>query len=52
MIQRTQEANQSAAEHEAAQVLEWMQRNGGELSADNFKQLPAAYRQAKKPVHC
>ena len=48
MIQRTQEATQSAAEHEAAQLLEWLQRNGGELVADNFKQLPAAYRSAKK----
>ncbi|MCK0163177.1 YfjI family protein [Marinobacter sp. S6332] len=48
MIQRTQEAGQNAAEHDAAQVLDWMQRNGEELSADNFKQLPAAYRTAKK----
>jgi hypothetical protein len=48
MIQRTQEATQTTAEHEAREVFEWLRHNGGELSADNFKQLPAAYRRAKK----
>jgi len=48
MIQRTQEATQSTAEHEARELLDWMQQTGGELSADDFKKLPAAYRQARK----
>ncbi|MDO6460967.1 YfjI family protein [Granulosicoccaceae sp. 1_MG-2023] len=48
MIQRTQEAEQSTAEHDAATVAEWMRQNGGELRADDFNRLPAAYRKAKK----
>ena len=48
MIQRTQEAAQSTAEHEARELADWMKQNGGELYADNFNKLPAAYRKAKK----
>lgn len=48
MIQRTQEAAQSTTEHEAGELANWIRQNGGELSADNFNKLPAAYRKAKK----
>lgn len=48
MIQRTQEAAQSTAEHEAGELADWIRQNGGELHADNFNKLPAAYRKAKK----
>lgn len=47
MIQRTQEAAQSTPEHEARELAEWIRRNGGELHADSFNRLPAAYRKAK-----
>ena len=48
MIQRTQEAAQSTAEHEARELFDWVRETGGELSADNFKKLPPAYRKATK----
>lgn len=48
MILRTQEAAQNAVEHEAQELADWMRQNGGELHADHFNRLPAAYRKAKK----
>ncbi len=48
MIQRTQEAAQSTAEHEARELAEWIRQSGGELQADNFNKLPATYRKARK----
>ena len=48
MIQRTQAATQSTAEHEARELFDWIHQTGGELSADDFNKLPATYRQAKK----
>ncbi|MDN6320682.1 MAG: DUF3987 domain-containing protein [Marinobacter sp.] len=48
MTQRTQEAANSTVEHEARELADWIGQNGGELSADNFNKLPAAYRKAKK----
>jgi hypothetical protein len=48
MIQRTQEATQSTAEHQARELFDWVRQTGGELSADNFNKLPAVYRKAKK----
>ena len=48
MIQRTQAATQSTAEHEARELFDWIHQTGGELSADDFNKLPATYRQARK----
>ena len=48
MIQRTQEATQSTAEHEARELFDWIQQIGGELNADSFNKLPTAYRKAKR----
>lgn len=48
MIRRVQDASHNASEHEALELYEWMQRNGGELASDDFKRLPAAIRRARK----
>jgi len=48
MIQRTQDAANSTTEHEARELADWIRENGGELHADSFNKLPAAYRKAQK----
>ncbi|QSP95074.1 DUF3987 domain-containing protein [Marinobacter salinisoli] len=47
MLQRSQEASSGAAEHDAMELADWIKRNGGELHANNFNKLPAAYRKAQ-----
>jgi hypothetical protein len=47
LIQRTQEATQITGEHEVRELADWVRQNGGELHANNFNKLPAAYRKAK-----
>lgn len=48
LVKRTHDAAHSTAEHDAAELAEWMRNNGGELQAKDFKQLPAAFRKAPK----
>ncbi|PAV27533.1 hypothetical protein CF392_00265 [Tamilnaduibacter salinus] len=43
---RTEEASQSADEYKARDLLNWINEHGGQLTAEQFKQLPSPMRKA------